>query len=148
MGDSVKKTIEDNFRDWESHVFGFGYGSGEEHILPALKKFFELCPPDRAYDFRILERELTPAVAWLLINALCHHDILEYGTSPRVAWLTKQGQALKAFVGGKSVDDLIVLATDREEDYAPCYPDACICGPEGYDKGRVCQNPFWVTRRG
>ncbi|GAG02270.1 unnamed protein product, partial [marine sediment metagenome] len=35
------KTIEEQFIDWESEVFGFGYGSGEEHILKALKEFFE-----------------------------------------------------------------------------------------------------------
>jgi hypothetical protein len=142
------KTIEDYFTDWESSAFGFGYGTGEAYILPALKRFFELClmPGEGGYDYRILEAELTPTVAWLLINALARHqvDAIEYGTSPRYGWPTPRGVALKNFLASKTADELYDLAAGQTEDYVRCYPDACNCGPKGYEAGRVCGNPFWA----
>ena len=137
----ARKTLDENFADWESSVFGFGYGSGERHVIPALGKFLSLCKGMVGqYDYEELERELTPAVAWLLINALGHADILEYGTSPRYAWLTKRGQRLRAYVLSRSPDE-VIEATRTGPNYTPCYPDVpCNCNGEG----RVCPNPFWV----
>ena len=151
-GAEVAKTIEQNFIDWESSAFGFGYGTGEEHTLAALKGFMAAVGRDDAahgYDYKKLEAALGPAVAWLLINRLCHYDInvIEYGTSPRFGWLTKEGEALKAFVDSKSVDELVKLCCDHDEDYIVCYPDACNCGPNGYEKGRICENTFWHRRK-
>lgn len=139
------KTPEQYFADWEGYVFGFGYGSGEPHTVPALRAFLELCDEGErghCYDFRRLEAALTPPVAWLLINALCRYgvDIIEYGTSPRFAWLTPEGERLKAFMLSKPTEELIALAATNDD---PCYPNACNCGPDGYDPARVCQNPFW-----
>ena len=146
----TQKTADEYWIDWEGSTFGFGYGTGEPHTIPALKRFLELTPEGRGYDYTELERELGPAVAWLLINALARHgvDILEYGTSPRFAWLTKEGVALKRYVASKTADELVDLACGRGEGYVPCYPNACNCGPCGYEKGRVCANPFWVGRPG
>lgn len=137
------KTIEQNFADWESTAFGFGYGSGEEHVLTALKRFFEAFGAhDRpcSYDYQKLEEAVTPAVAWLLINRLCQLDIIEYGTSPRFGWLTKEGESLMAFVRSKTADELAEIAANHDD---VCYPDACNCGPEGREEGRICFNPFW-----
>lgn len=143
------KPIEDSFSDWESHAFGFGYGSGEPHIIPALRTFLDNCNEvnGRGYDFEKLERALTPAVAWLLINALCKVDILDYGTSPRYGWLTEQGERLRAFVLSKTDDDLLALSC-RDQDYDSCSPGSCNCGPNGYEAGKVCVNPFWPDNRG
>jgi len=143
----VRKSPADNFADWESHVFGFGYGTGEYHTLGALKAFLAAVGrPDsaRGYDHTKLEEAVGATVAWLLINTLCHHraDIIEYGTSPRYGWLTAKGEALKAFVDATPLDDLVEM-TARDEDYTHCSPEACNCGPNGYVEGRVCPNPFW-----
>lgn len=147
----MTKTIEDSFRDWENDIFGFGYGTGEDHVLRAVKHFFELCPEgsygNKTYDYRILERDLTPAVAWLLLNVFGNKDIIEYGTSTRHAWLTEQGLALQAFFATKTVDELVALTSYDPGDHIICSPDACNCGPHGYERGRVCQNPFWRSRR-
>lgn len=149
----MTKPIEQQFADWEGHVFGFGYGTGEQHTLPALKTFFETVGRDddqpNSYDYGKLETACGPAVAWLLINVLCRHgvDIIEYGTSPRFGWLTPEGERLKAFVGSKTVEELYEICAGRPDDYVPCYPDACNCGPNGYEEGRVCVNPFWVSKR-
>ena len=87
--DRVEKSLDSHFADWECYVFGFGYGTGEGHVLAALKRFMELTPSEhadmRCYDHKVLERELGPAVAWLLINVLGHADVIEYGSSSRYA---------------------------------------------------------------
>lgn len=146
----MTKSLDDSFIDWESTAFGYGYGSGEPHTLAALKAFFAAFEPDcRGYDYVKLEEAVTPTVAWLLINTLAKHnlDIIEYGTSPRFGWLTSHGEALKAYVDSKSVDQLVDLICSVTTDNDICYPDACNCGPNGYEKGRVCQNPFWPRRK-
>ena len=138
------KSLDDNFSDWEASVFGFGYGSGEPHIIPALKRFLAEFQ-DGSYDYRNLEKSVGETVAWLLINALCRASILEYGTSPRFGWLTKEGKALKEFIDSKTEDQLIEMAC-RDSSYVGCYPDACNCGPDGYEEGKKCVNPFWLRR--
>jgi hypothetical protein len=146
MRKSDKKTIEDYFRDWESYVFGYGYGSGEHHTIPPLRRFLELCDRGEGgggYDFKVLEAELGPATVWFLINILCHADVIEYGTSPRYGWLTRKGETLKDFVLTFSAGELIAFVTDGKYDNW-CYPNSCNCGPKGYEEGRVCQNPFWL----
>ena len=144
---SETKTLEQYFSDWEGDTFGFGYGSGEEHILPALRTFFEAFKEDkRSYDYRDLEEACGPATAWLLINALCRVRCIEYGTSPRFAWLTKEGERVRDFVLSHSFDELGEICCNQPEDSIRCYPDACNCGPKGYQKGVVCPNPFWAGR--
>lgn len=145
----MSKTIEESFIDWESTAFGFGYGTGEPHVLGALKNFFAAFGVDdrpASYDYQKLEAAVTPTVAWLLINRMCRIDIIEYGTSPRFGWLTKEGEALKAFVDSKSAEYLAELVCNTSEDTNVCYPDTCNCGPNGYEEGRICQNPFWRRR--
>jgi hypothetical protein len=143
----VAKTLEQHFADWESSAFGYGYGTGEPYTLAALKGFFSALGkgPDRpnVYHYTDLEKALTPTVAWLMINTLCHEDIIEYGTSPRGGWLTfDQGVALKAFVDTKTVDELIEICCSSDENTVHCYPDHCNC-----DEDAPCQNPFWRKRR-
>lgn len=145
----MTKTLDENFIDWESSAFGLGYGTGEIHTLGALKNVLDCMGRDGSpagYDYQKLEEAVTPPVAWMVITLLCRHHILEYGTSPRYGWLTEQGKALKAFVDAKSVDELVALVCDKTEDTNICYPDACNCGPHGYEEGRVCENPFWWRR--
>jgi hypothetical protein len=150
----TERSLESYFADWETEAFGFGYGSGEEYTLAALKTFFATVgegePEDRqhCYDYKKLEAALTPTVAWLLINALCRWkvDVIEYGTSPRYAWLTEPGRKLKEFFALKSVDELVDICCADCGDNPGCGPDHCNCGPEGYEKNRVCPNPFFPRR--
>lgn len=147
----MSKTIEESFIDWESHVFGYGYGTGEQHVLPALKSFFGAFgqgPHDspRGYGYREIEAAVGATVAWLLLNTLCHAGVLDYGTSPRHGWLTEPGEALRSFMATRSVEQLLEIIHSRTQDSIVCYPDACNCGPNGYEKGRKCPNPFWVCR--
>lgn len=141
------KTLEQSFIDWHGSAFRFGYGTGEEHIIPALKSFLECCPATSCYDHRDLEKLLTPTVAWLLINILCQQNILEYGSSPRFAWLTDEGIALKNFISSKTIDELYE-AVMVNENYIHCYQDACNCGDDGYQDGVKCVNPFWHQKYG
>jgi hypothetical protein len=112
------RTINDYFRDWESEAFGFGYGTGEPIIIPIVKRFFEIAPAngDDPYSYEKLENELSPSACWFVINALCHADTIEYGSSPRFGWLTKNGRNLKEFFANHSTDELIDLATRLEDE--------------------------------
>ncbi|MFM2126194.1 MAG: hypothetical protein RL328_2645 [Acidobacteriota bacterium] len=144
----MTKTADEHFIDWEGNAFGFGYGAGETYTIPAIRDFLLNCPPTGPYDYEHLEEACGSTAAWLLINVLCRHgvDVIEYGTSTRFGWLTEGGRRLREYMGSKSADELVELVTSATEDYTPCYPDACNCGPSGYEKGRVCDNPFWAKR--
>ena len=149
MEHTLMKSLENHFVDWHGDVFRYGYGTGEPHTLPALKAFFAAFGDDwraNSYDYRVLENAVSPAVAWLLINILCKADVIEYGTSPRFAWLTPEGERVKEFIDSKSADELVELTTSWDENYIHCYPDACNCGPNGYEEGRKCDNPFWASK--
>ncbi|MFN9395142.1 MAG: hypothetical protein ACK6BN_04610 [Pseudanabaena sp.] len=128
--------IEEHFIDWEGHVFGLGYGTGEHHIIPALKAFLAEIPHEGAYDHEVLEKRLGGAVTWFLITTLCKADILEYGSSPRFAWLTPQGQRLKSFIDARSAEELIGLL-----DAAPLNEPRNYPGIINVDRGL---NPFWI----
>lgn len=118
--------------------------------LRALRTFLEHCKKGlgpsslESYDYRELEEVLTPTVTWLMINLLCQKDVLSYGTSPRFGFLTIKGERLKEFILERTVEDLYELAAGGDEFYVECDPDACNCGPNGYEQGRICQNPFWL----
>lgn len=137
----IEKTLADHFRDWEGDAFGFGYGTGEPVIIPAIKTFFAAFGRDdspRGYDYRVLEEAVGAPVAWLLINRFCRLNILEYGVSPRFGWLTTRGERLRDYFASKGVDDLLE-DLQAPEYYNECYPDHCNC-----DGPAKCVNPFWT----
>lgn len=142
------KTLKEYFRDWEAYVFGFGYGTGEQYTIPTLKRFMELLYPNDSgnnpscYDHESLEKELTPTVAWLLINIFCKDDVIEYGTSARYGWLTEKGNLLKDFINKYTSEELYEICRHGEE-YFPCYPDHCNC--DNSIEGEKCKNPFFKT---
>jgi hypothetical protein len=146
------RTLDDHFRDWEGEVFGYGYGTGEPHVLAALKEFLQRCnhePGGHSYWHEPLEIALGPQVAWLMINALCHANIIDYGTSPRGGWLSPQGQALQAYVADRSVEQLYDIVTASDDEGAPligCHREHCNCGAKGYSPTKICHNPFWTER--
>lgn len=146
MGDTIKN-IDEYFRDWEAETMGFGYGTGEEHTLSALKGFMDSIEDGRKYDYTKVEAAIGAASCWFLINILCRHnvDILEYGTSPRFGWLTEKGKRLKQYIDTKTVGELVNIVCDFDyNEYTNCYRTACNCGEGGYEEGRVCQNPFFI----
>ena len=142
---NTTKPIDDHFRDWMSHFFGYGYGTGEQHIIPALRTFLELYneeirPGHNSYRYETIDAGLSPTVTWLLINVLCEADILEYGTSPRYGWLTPKGIRLKRYMLSKETDDLYDIVMDYSEDYVPCDSEHCNCSDDGCVHHG---NPFW-----
>lgn len=139
--------IDKYFTDWENHVFGYGYGTGEEYTLKALKDFMDCMEKSKfdeeilVYDHKNLYKSLGTMCTWLMINTLNHADILEYGTSPRFGWFTKKGRKLYDYLKTKTVADLYNLTTSKEEgEYYCCYPDHCNC--EELVQGK-CNNPFF-----
>lgn len=102
------------FKDWESRVFGAGYGTGELPILKAVKVFFDNLEDNRNYQYETLEEKLGDTVTWLLINAFDKGNMIEWGTSARFGWLTSCGEFVKKFIKGKTPEELyeIVMADD------------------------------------
>lgn len=110
----------ENFIDWESEVLGYGYGDGENHIIPAIKTFFELIAGTKnsnSYDYRVIERELGGATTWLLINLLCRCDMIDYGSSPRFGWLDEKGILLKEYILSKTSEELYSILMSVDECY-------------------------------
>lgn len=132
------KTMDEYFYDWENHVFGYGYGGGEYQIIPALKKIMGIIPESGLYNYIEFEASIGPVAAWLFINILCHHDIFDYGISPRYGFLTESGTALKLYLKCWKCGEF----RTPDEDYSYCYPDYCNC--EARTQMR-CHNPFWAT---
>ena len=147
---TATKSLDDYFADWEGHAFGFGYGTGEDFILPALKQFMSAIGrgPDlpNGYDHETLAEACGSANTWFLINRLCQINMIEYGTSPRYGWLEDEGMRLKAYTDSHTAEQLINIVCDRPDDYIGCYPDVCNCGPH-FIEGPVCPNPFWPGRK-
>lgn len=130
-----------HFIDWETHIFGFGYGTGEQYILRDLKIFFNLLKEERNYHYEDIEKVLGFTTTWLFINILCKCDVFEYGTSPRNGWLTKRGKILRDYIKDKETDQLYDL-TRVTEDYNHCSPDYCNCDG-GSETKNICNNPMF-----
>lgn len=124
-----------HFIDWENEVFGYGYGTGELHTLRVLKKFFSAVPKEGNYDFEKMEKALGPQQFWLLLNTLCHADIIEYGTSPRYGWLTEKGQILLDYLAPLSIKELYEMV-GVDDTYIYCYNGVCNCE-------EPCNNPLF-----
>lgn len=75
-------------------VFEYGYGTGEHHTQKAMERFLDCCVEGK-YDYREVETQLGPELAWCMIEILCRADVIEYGCSPRNGWLTGFGVFLK-----------------------------------------------------
>jgi hypothetical protein len=136
------KSLDHQFRDWNNYFIGYGYGTGEVYTLEALKKFMEAVEIGGMYDYRTLEKAVTPVAAWLLINLLIDADIIEYGTSPRHGWLTPAGNELKKFVTLHTSKELfdICCTSMFGEFYIYCCPEFCNCTDQS---PCITQNRFW-----
>ncbi len=136
----MEKLTDKYFKDWEAVVFGFGYGTGEKHTLNTLKDFFSLLDQG-CYDFKVLEEKLSPSITWLLINILCHADIIEYGSSPRFGWLNNgKGNLLRDYLKRNSVDKLYEICM-KEDEHSYCTESYCNCGDGQINK--KCSNPLF-----
>lgn len=135
-----QKVTDKHFRDWESYVFGCGYGTGEPVVLAALRKFFIVCDvggtADR-YNYQWVEKAITPPVAWLLINALGNAGIIEWGVSARFGWLSRPGVLLRDFVNARTDEELYEIL-ERDDEEVHCFPDLCQCP-------KPCKNPLWAS---
>lgn len=149
------KTPDQSFSDWEGYVFGAGYGTGEQYTVAALRTFLGAMQPNDhggvSYRYADLEAALTPTVAWLLINTMVGANIIDYGTSPRFAWLSPEGVRLREYMLGKTVDELLDALGQWDagnHDYIACYPDHCNCvSTPDAERADGCVNPFWTTAK-
>lgn len=130
---------EKQFRQWESRVFGSGYGTGERPILEVVKIFFNSLT-DKSYDYRILEEKLGGTVTWLLINALAKGNALEWGTSSRFGWLTSCGEYVQRFIKDKTADELYEICMKDYEYLCEC--DGEMSGHEDCGKNPMVNEKY------
>jgi hypothetical protein len=138
-----KKTEDDYFRDWFSSAFPYGYGTGDEFFIKALKDVFDYMKSNEdKYHYEDLEEMFSPAFAWFIINKLCELHIFEYGTSPRFAWIghSPKIRRIYHFIVEKSNEELMAII-DSPEDYIECYHHYCN-HTNLEDKGCLL-NPFF-----
>lgn len=144
----MRRTIDDYFRDWFHEPFGYGYGSGEESILKSLKNMTNILKDNidsggnYTYDYRDLEKLLGEEVTWLLINALCKNDDIEYGSSPRFGWFYGSSARLIEYIKEHSVDDMYETVCGYDVSTDMCFGQYCSCGEKQVNK-RCPNNPFW-----
>ncbi len=122
------KTKNEQFAEWFGEAFPYCYGTGEEHVIPALKKFMALIPADSTYDYKVIEQEIGAFECWALINELAGMDLIEYGCSPRFGWLTAKGKRLQQFVFENTEDAMLEALGEVTEDSPSCATHYCNCG--------------------
>jgi hypothetical protein len=118
---------------------------GAPHVSRALKGLCEVVPLGGC-DCQIVERALTAPVAWLMINALRHADIIEQGPSMRSIRFTDRGVFLAEFVRVRSVENLAELIDESaSETPSPC----CGISSKGLKVPTDCHDPpaRMTTRR-
>lgn len=71
------------------------YGELEYYLDEYLPKFFSVEVKDVGFDEK---HPMNNLEFWFTVSWLVRMDCLEYGTSPRGAWLTEKGKALKQYV--------------------------------------------------
>ena len=71
------------------------YGDIEPHLDTYLPNFFSVDIKDVGFNDN---HELNDALFWFVVSWLESVDCIDYGTSPRGAWLTDKGEALKQWV--------------------------------------------------
>lgn len=125
MLNSIEEIKKQQFRDWESRVFGVGYGNGELPILKVVKKIFDLLEKEicGTYDYRVLEENFGETVTWLLITTLAKGNVIEWSTSTRFGWLTSCGEHVRDFIKDKTVEELCEIV---ESDEIICVCDGTI----------------------
>lgn len=81
------------------------YGELEWHLDNYLPKFFSVEVKDVGFDE---SHPLNTLEFWFTVSWLSEMDFLEYGTSPRGAWLTDEGKEFKEFIlKGGTVSEII-----------------------------------------
>lgn len=114
--EAKEMTLED-FKEWESNTFGYGYGTGEAVILPKIRLFLDNLKEECSYDHEEMEKILGETAFWLLLNALCKSGIIDYGTSPRYGWLSEKGEGLRDLYKQKTNDELYEFIMKSDDDY-------------------------------
>lgn len=121
------KSDDEVFKDWFNDTYGYGYGTGEKPILTAIMIFLGNCSSNEnhIYSYDEIEKVIGKAATWMLISVFCKQDLVDYGTSPRFAWLTEKGKWLLNYLKGKSLQYLYSLVMYNS--FSECSSEYCNC---------------------
>lgn len=87
----VKEEWKDKLYDTDA-LF---YGELEFYLDEYLPKFFSVGVSDVAFT---KDHKMNDALFWFTVSWLVSMNFLDYGTSPRIAWLTEEGKKFKEYV--------------------------------------------------
>lgn len=87
--------MEKEFREMIFDTDALFYGELEHYMDEYLPKFFSVNVNDVGFDH---EHSMNNFQFWMTVSWLVRMDCLEYGTSPRGAWLTEKGEKFKKYV--------------------------------------------------
>ena len=89
------------------------YGDIEPHLNEYLPKFFSVDVSEVGF---ITSHRMNTLEFWAVVSWLVRMDFLEYGTSPRGAWLTEEGEEFKKYVL-ETKDPITHLIYEVDEDF-------------------------------
>ena len=88
------------------------YGELEFHLDKYIKRFFSVEVKDVGFDEN---HPMNTIEFWLVVSMLVRMDFLEYGTSPRGAWLTEEGEAFKKYCLSENQPITNIIHNSNEE---------------------------------
>lgn len=91
----MQETLQEKFREKIEDTDMLCYGDIEPHLDAYLPKFFAVEVKEVGFND---EHSMNTLEFWFVVSWLVKMDFLEYGTSPRGAWLTREGQEFKNYV--------------------------------------------------
>jgi hypothetical protein len=87
------------------------YGELEYHLDQYLPKFFSVEVKDVGFNDK---HPMNTLEFWFVVSWLVRMDFLEYGTSPKGAWLTESGKEFKEYVlSNKEPITSLIYGTDN-----------------------------------
>lgn len=92
--------MNEEFKEMIENTDALFYGELEFYLEEYLPKFFSVEVKEVGFDEK---HPMNNLGFWFTVSWLVRMDCLEYGTSPRGAWLTEKGEKFKKYV----------LSTDR-----------------------------------
>ena len=88
------------------------YGELEYYLDEYLPKFFSVEVKEVGFND---EHPMNNLEFWFTVSWLVRMDCLEYGTSPRGAWLTEKGKEFKKYVSSTKKPIAELLHSDEEK---------------------------------
>jgi len=90
-----EEEIVEEFKEKIENTDMLCYGDIEPHLDTYLPKFFSVDIKDVGFDEK---HPMNNLEFWFVVSWLNRMGFIDYGTSPRGAWLTSEGETFKKYI--------------------------------------------------